>query len=251
MVPIPVDQEGLNVDQLIRSVPNARAVYITPSHQYPMGMTLSASRRVHLLDWAARSGAWIIEDDYDSEFRFSSHPIGSLQGMDADERVIYIGTFNKVMFPALRVGYMVVPKDLIAAFSGALGAGSLFATPLYQTVLADFIGEGHFARHIRRMRMLYMERRKALVSAIQAQLRGILEIVGDDAGMYLTALFKEGADELGISRRAGGQGIAALPLSICYLTAPSRRGVILGYGGVNVTQIRDGVRKLKASLPTR
>ena len=248
VIPIPVDQEGLNVDRLMRSAPHARAVYITPSHQYPMGMTLSASRRMLLLDWAARSGAWIIEDDYDSEFRFGSYPIGSLQGMDTADRVIYIGTFNKVMFPALRLGYVVVPKDLVAAFSGALGAVSIFSAPLYQTVLTDFIREGHFARHIRRMRMLYMERRKALVNAIHMGLGATLEVVGDDAGMHVAALMRHGTDEVAVSRRLGAQGVAALPLSICYLTPPPRAGLILGYGGANVAQIRDGVRKLKLSL---
>jgi GntR family transcriptional regulator / MocR family aminotransferase len=248
VIPIPVDQEGLNVDQLMHSAPNARAVYITPSHQYPMGMTLSASRRMLLLDWAARSGAWIIEDDYDSEYRFGSYPIGSLQGMDADARVIYIGTFNKVMFPALRLGYVVVPKDLGAAFCGALGAASLFSTPLYQTVLTAFIREGHLARHIRRMRMLYMERRKALINAIQMHLGATLEVIGDDAGMHVAGLLRHGTDDVAVSRRLGDQGIAALPLSICYLTPPPRGGLILGYGGVNVAQIRDGVRKLKLSL---
>jgi GntR family transcriptional regulator/MocR family aminotransferase len=234
VIPIPVDPEGLNVDQLIRSAPNARAVYITPSHQYPMGMTMSASRRLLLLDWAARSDAWVIEDDYDSEYRFGSYPIGSLQGMDADARVIYVGTFNKVMFPALRLGCVVVPHDLVAAFSGALNAAGSFPSLLMQTVLADFIREGHLARHIRRMRMLYMERRKALVDAIHMDLGGILEVVGDDAGMHLVTLLKHGTNEIAISHRAADQGIAALPLSICYLTPPPRGGLILGYGGANL-----------------
>jgi GntR family transcriptional regulator/MocR family aminotransferase len=251
VIPIPVDQAGLDVDHLIRSAPNARAVYVTPSHQYPLGMTLSAGRRMHLLDWAIRSGAWIIEDDYDSEYRFGSYPIGSLQGMDADARVIYIGTFNKVMFPALRLGYVVVPKDLVAAFSGALVGAAAYPTLLYQAVLANFIREGHLARHIRRMRMLYMERRKALVGAIHSQLEGILDVVGDEAGMHVTVLLRRRVDEVAISRRVAVQGVAALPLSICYLTPPPAVGLILGYGGASVQQIRDGVRKLKAALVGR
>jgi GntR family transcriptional regulator/MocR family aminotransferase len=247
-IPIPVDQEGFNVDQLIRSTPNARAVYITPSHQYPMGMTMSAGRRMQLLNWAARSGTWIIEDDYDSEYRFGSYPIGSLQGMDADARVIYLGTFSKVMFPALRLGYVVAPKDLVVAFSGALDAAGIFSSPLYQTVLTDFIREGHLARHIRRMRMLYMDRRKTLVKAIHMQLGNMLEVVGADAGMHLAALLPPGTSDVAISRSAGDQGIAVMPLSTCYLAPPPRGGLILGYGGANVHQIRDGVRKLKVSL---
>src|ERR1700727_270264 len=145
LVPVGVDDEGLDVRQGIRRDPQARAVYITPSHQYPLGMTMSATRRMLLLNWAARSGAWIMEDDYDSEYRFGGRPIASLQGLDTDARVIYVGTFSKVMFPALRVGYVVVPKDLLPAFSAARDAADVFSATLYQSVLTDFIREGHFA----------------------------------------------------------------------------------------------------------
>jgi GntR family transcriptional regulator/MocR family aminotransferase len=138
-----------------------------------------------LLNWAARAGAWIIEDDYDSEYRFGSRPIASLQSMDADDRVIYVGTFSKVMFPALRLGYVVVPKDLVPAFSAAREAADAFSSTLYQAVMTDFIQEGHFARHIRRMRMLYMERRTALVKAIGDQMGDMLEVVGAEAGRHL------------------------------------------------------------------
>src|SRR5271156_1474240 len=157
LVPVPVDNEGLDVAEGIRRARNARAVYITPSHQYPLGVTMTATRRMLLLHWAMRSGAWIIEDDYDSEYRLEGRPIASLQGLDTDARVIYIGTFSKVMFPALRLGYMVVPEDLVAAFAAARDATDQFSSTLYQAVMADFIREGHFARHIRRMRVLYME----------------------------------------------------------------------------------------------
>jgi GntR family transcriptional regulator/MocR family aminotransferase len=155
LIPVPVDHDGVNVAEITRRGRNARAVYVTPSHQYPMGMTMGATRRMLLLNWAARSGAWIIEDDYDSEYRFGSRPIASLQGLDTDGRVIYIGTFSKVMFPALRLGYVVVPKDLVHAFSAARDAADIFSSTLYQAVMTDFIHEGHFARHIRRMRMLW------------------------------------------------------------------------------------------------
>jgi GntR family transcriptional regulator/MocR family aminotransferase len=246
---IPVDEEGLSVDQLARSAPRTRAVYITPSHQYPLGMVMSAGRRMRLLNWAATSGAWIIEDDYDSEYRFGSYPIGSLQGMDADARVIYLGTFSKVMFPALRLGYVVVPPDLVAAFAAVLDAAGIFASPLCQTVLTDFIQEGHLARHIRRMRMLYMERRKTLVSALRTQFGDTLDILGADAGMHVVALLPPGVDDVTVSRSAASQGIAALPLSSCYVNPPERGGLVLGYGGATLHQIREGVRQLKASLP--
>jgi GntR family transcriptional regulator/MocR family aminotransferase len=178
LIPVPVDEEGLNMGELLapgRRGQNARAVYITPSHQYPLGTTMSATRRMLLLNWAVRTGAWIIEDDYDSEYRFDTRPIASLQGLETSARVIYVGTFSKVMFPALRVGYLVVPKDLVSAFSAARDAADVFSATLYQAVLTDFIREGHFARHIRRMRMLYMERRRTLTEEIRSQMAGGLD----------------------------------------------------------------------------
>jgi GntR family transcriptional regulator/MocR family aminotransferase len=178
LVPVPVDQEGLNVAEGIRRGSGARAVYITPSHQYPLGVTMTATRRMLLLNWAARSGAWIIEDDYDSEYRLGGRPIPSLQGLDTGERGIYVGTFSKVMFPALRLGYMVVPDDLVDAFSAAREATDQFSSILYQAAMTDFMRDGHFARHIRKMRMLYLERRTALVEGIQSQMSGKLEVIG-------------------------------------------------------------------------
>jgi GntR family transcriptional regulator / MocR family aminotransferase len=248
VVPIPVNAEGMNVEDMIRRAPNVRAAYITPSHQYPLGVTMSATQRLRLLDWASRSGGWIIEDDYDSEYRFSSRPIGSLQGTDTDARVIYLGTFSKVMFPALRLGYAVVPKDLVTAFSGVLDAVGIFSSPLYQTVLTDFIREGHLARHIRRMRMLYMDRRSVLVRVLRAQLGDTLEIVGAEAGMHLAALLPRGVSDAVISRNAARRGLSVMPLSTCYLNPPARGGLILGYGGTGEQQIRDGIRKLKMSM---
>src|SRR6266852_1005015 len=247
LLPVPVDDEGINVAEIGRGR-DARAVYVTPSHQYPMGMTMSATRRMLLLNWASHSGAWIIEDDYDSEYRFESRPIASLQGLDTDGRVIYIGTFSKVMFPALRLGYVVVPKDLVPAFSAARDAADIFSSTLYQAVLTDFIREGHFARHIRRMRMLYMDRRRVLINAIQIQMGDMLEVIGAQAGMHLVALLPRGINDVAVSRKAAQRGISAMPLSVCYSKAPTRGGLILGYGGANAHQIHDGMRKLRLSV---
>jgi GntR family transcriptional regulator/MocR family aminotransferase len=244
LVPVPVDHEGLNVAEGIRRAEGARAVYITPSHQYPLGVTMTATRRMLLLNWAARSGAWIIEDDYDSEYRLGGRPIPSLQGLDTGERVIYVGTFSKVMFPALRLGYMVVPEDLVAAFAAARDATDQFSSTLYQAVMTDFIREGHFARHIRRMRMLYLERRTALVKGIQSQMSDKLEVIGAEAGMHLVALLPPGVSDVALSKKAAEMGISAMPLSACYLKTPARAGLILGYGGTDARQIRDGIRKL-------
>ena len=137
----------------------ARAAYVTPSHQYPLGVTMSASRRLQLLDWARRTGAWVIEDDYDSEYRYESFPIAALQGLDRDGRVIYIGTFSKVLFPSLRVGYLVIPPDLVPRFVAVREAMDIFPASLPQAALTDFINEGEFGRHLRRMRALYADRR--------------------------------------------------------------------------------------------
>jgi len=248
LVPVPVDQEGLNVAEGIRRARGAHAVYITPSHQYPLGVTMTATRRMLLLNWAAGSGAWIIEDDYDSEYRFGGRPIPSLQGLDTGARVIYVGTFSKVMFPALRLGYLVVPKDLVEAFANARDATDQFSSTLYQAVMTDFIREGHFARHIRRMRMLYLERRTALVEAIQSQMKDKLEVIGAEAGMHLVALLPLGVNDVAVSIKAAQMGISAMPLSSCYLKAPARGGLILGYGGTDALQTQDGIRKLKRCI---
>jgi GntR family transcriptional regulator/MocR family aminotransferase len=248
LVPVPVDHEGLDVAEGIRRARSAHAVYITPSHQYPLGVTMTATRRMLLLNWAMRSGAWIIEDDYDSEYRLGGRPIASLQGLDTDGRVIYVGTFSKVMFPALRLGYMVVPMDLVDAFSTARDASDQFSSTLYQAAMTDFIREGHFARHIRRMRMLYMQRRTALVEAIHKRMGGEIEVIGAEAGMHLVALLPPGVNDVAISKKAAEVGLSVMPLSSCYAKSPVRGGLILGYGGTDAWQIHDGIRKLTMSF---
>jgi GntR family transcriptional regulator/MocR family aminotransferase len=244
LVPVPVDAEGLDVAAGAALSPRARAVYVTPSHQYPLGATLTASRRLQLLDWARRSGAWILEDDYDSEYRYESPPVAALQGLDRDARVIYIGTFSKVLFPALRVGYLVVPADLVERFAAMRAAVDDFPSTLYQAVLADFLAEGHFARHLRRMRRLYRERRGALVEALRSELGEAVQVLGEGAGMHLAAVLGEGSQDRRLAERAAREGLWAMPLSACYLGEPSRAGLVLGYGGTGVPEILDGVRRL-------
>ena len=248
VIPVPVDQEGLDVAEGICRGRGARAVYITPSHQFPLGVTMSATRRMSLLNWVAQSGAWIIEDDYDSEYRFGGRPIASLQGLDAGERVIYVGTFSKVMFPALRLGYVVIPKDLVQAFSDVRDATDTFSSTLYQLVMTDFIREGHFARHIRRMRVLYRRRRTALVEAIRELMGGKLEVIGAEAGMHVAAFLPTGVDDVAVCRKAAERGVSVRPLSACYLRPQARGGLLLGYGGVDEAGIREGIRKLKLCI---
>jgi GntR family transcriptional regulator/MocR family aminotransferase len=249
VLPVGVDHDGMNVAEIVQAGRDARVAYVTPSHQYPIGTTMSATRRVLLLNWAVRTGSWIIEDDYDSEYRFGSRPIASLQSMDVDARVIYVGTFSKVMFPSLRLGYVVLPKDLVPAFSGARDAADVFSSTLYQAVMTDFIREGHFGRHIRRMRMLYMQRRNQLVNAIHEHMGDMLEVVGAEAGMHLVALLPAGVSDVAVSTEAARMGICAMPLSSCYITPPARGGLVLGYGGTNFHQIRSGIGKLKMCVP--
>ncbi|WP_430390979.1 PLP-dependent aminotransferase family protein [Dyella sp. 20L07] len=244
LIPVPVDSDGIDVAQGARLGPAARAVYITPSHQFPLGTTMSASRRMQLLDWAARHQAWIIEDDYDSEYRFGGRPLASLQGADAHARVIYVGTFSKVMFPALRLGYLVVPKDLVPDFHAGRDAIDTFTATLYQRAMTDFIREGHFARHIRSMRVLYQARRAAVLEAIREHLADRFEVLGADAGMQLAGWLPHGVDDVGVSRAAALHGVSVRPLSLCYLNPPQRGGLILGYGGASLEEIREGVRKL-------
>ncbi len=247
-VSIPVDDEGLDVAQGIRRSPTARVAYVTPSHQYPLGMKLSATRRMLLLDWATSNGSWIIEDDYDSEYRFESRPLASLQGLDTDARVIYVGTFSKVLFPALRIGYVIVPKDLIAAFIEVRHATDIFSSTLYQRVLTDFINEGHFGRHVRKMRMLYMERRNVLASALSKNFGNSLKMMVADGGMHVVVLLPEGSDDCALAKKAAKNGIPVLPLSTCYFGTPPKCGFVLGYAGSSVANIRAGVRRLATSL---
>ncbi len=248
LVPVPVDEEGLNVAAGIEKCPQASAAYVTPSHQYPLGMVMSASRRLQLLDWARRNGSWVIEDDYDSEYRYESLPIASLQGLDRDARVLYVGTFSKVLFPALRLGYLVLPPDLVARFVAVRDATDIFPPAFLQAVLADFLREGHFARHLRRTRELYRERRGALVDALRAQLGGRLEVCGDEAGMHLVASSTRGFDDVGVAMRAAREGLWAMPLSPCCLGRTTRRGFVLGFGGTDVPDIPGGVRRLRSAL---
>ncbi|WP_109123930.1 PLP-dependent aminotransferase family protein [Dyella sp. C11] len=244
LVPVPVDAEGIDVAHGARVAADARAVYISPSHQFPLGMAMSASRRMQLLHWATRNDAWIIEDDYDSEYRFGSRPLSSLQGTDTQARVIYLGTFSKVMFPALRLGYIVVPKDLVTDFYAGRDAIDTFSSMLYQSVMTEFIREGHFARHIRSMRTLYMEKRIAVHEAIGRYLGGRLEVIGTEAGMQLAGLLPDGVDDVAVSRRAAEVGVSVRPLTPCYIGEPGRVGLILGYGGASLVQIDEGVRKV-------
>src|SRR5215471_16671097 len=251
IVPVPVDEQGMVVSAGIKRCRKAKAAFVTPSHQFPLGVTMSASRRLQLLDWAQSSGAWIIEDDYDSEYRYRSMPVAALQGLDAHARVIYIGTFSKVLFPSLRLGYLVVPWDLVDQFLTIRRAMDLGPPSFHQDVLVDFMSEGHFARHIRRMRVLYRDRRSALVDSINKELGPTVEMLGDEAGMHLAVTLREGRRDVEIAERAARQNLWIWPLSPSYIGKPSRQGFILGFGSTKITEIPSAVRQLRNLLTNK
>jgi GntR family transcriptional regulator / MocR family aminotransferase len=252
-VPVPVDEDGLNVDAAIRLAPNARVAFVTPSHHYALGVTMSASRRFQLLEWSRQASSWIVEDDYDSEYRFDSMPIPSLQGLDPGDRVIYIGTFSKVLRPSLRLGYIVIPADLVDRFAAVRFTMDIFPSYLFQEALTDFMHDGHFARHIRRMRALYKDRRAALVECLRAEFGDLLKIHGSEAGMHLTVTLPEtfkggGVSDVDIAARAAKDKLWLWPLSPCYTNGKPRQGFILGYGNTPEGQMPTAVRRLRQLL---
>lgn len=210
-VPVPVDGEGLMVDEGVRLAPDARAAFVTPAHHSPLCMSLSLARRTALLDWAADNRAWIVEDDYDGEYRYASRPLPALQSLDRDGRVLYMGTFSKVLFPGIRLGYLVVPEAEIARFDNTRHTYSSGSPALMQTIVSDFMAEGHFVRHIQRMRNLYGERREAAVRGLQRALGGALRADPQPGGMHLVMRL-DGSDSA-LAGRMREQGMASLALS--------------------------------------
>jgi GntR family transcriptional regulator/MocR family aminotransferase len=241
---VPVDDEGMSVAALRALHDGVRAAYVTPSHQYPLGVSVTAARRLALLDWASQRGVWIIEDDYDSEYRYVSRPLGALQGIDSHQRVIYIGTFSKVLFPALRVGYVVVPPALRQKFVDAREAFDIFSPTLYQLALVDFLREGHFARHLRRMRSIYLRRRAAMIEGVQRHCDGRLHVHNADAGLHITTFLEAGIDDLKVLERMTARGLTATALSTCYAGPVSRSGLLLGFGGFSEQRIARATRVL-------
>jgi GntR family transcriptional regulator/MocR family aminotransferase len=248
LVPVPVDDAGMNVTEGMRRKHRARAAYVTPSHQFPMGCTMSVSRRLMLLDWASRNDAWILEDDYDSEFRFAGQPISSLQSLDTDARVVYIGSFSKVFSPGLRIGYMVIPMDLVAPFRATRQAIDISSPTLSQLAMADFMQNGHFARHIRHLKQIYSGRRKAFIEAIQQHIGSDMRVAGTVAGLHLVGLLPAGSNDVLVAHRLAEAGISAIPLSSCYLEPGGEAGLVLGYANVEVEEIRAATKLLAAVL---
>jgi len=246
-IPIAVDEEGLTLKRKTES-PAPRLVFVTPSHQFPLGVTMSLARRLALLEWAAQSGTMIVEDDYGSEYRYTGRPLAALQGLDTLDRVIYVGTFSKVLFPALRLAYAVLPAHLVDAFSAVKGTLDGHPPLLEQATVAEFITAGYFARHIARMRALYRERQEALLEAARRRLVGLLDVRPTATGMHLVAWLPPHYDDCAVARAAGQAGIEVAPLSSFRVRASGAPGLILGFASSSASAIDIATATLAALL---
>jgi GntR family transcriptional regulator/MocR family aminotransferase len=235
-VPVPVDDEGIDVGAGRSVAPDARLAYVTPSHQYPLGVPLSLARRLALVAWARRANAWIVEDDYDSELRYVGRPLAPLQGIDDSGRVIYVGTFNKVLFPAVRAAYLVLPDALVEPFERAKALSDGFTSPFVQAVLADFIDEGHFSAHLRGLRGLCQARRDAFLAAASALLPAHATLGPAEAGLHVALHLPGRTDDDRIARRAVRAGLSLPSLSAQSMEAPVR-GLLLHYGHVSAEEM--------------
>jgi GntR family transcriptional regulator/MocR family aminotransferase len=245
--PVPVDDSGFDPLLAERLWPSARFACVTPSHQFPSGATMPVDRRLALIDWAARKDGWIVEDDYDSDFRYGGRPLAALQGLDGGNRTIYCGTFSKSMFPALRLGWLVVPSDLLPAFLAVRRLADMAPSALTQAAMADFMAEGLFAAHLRRTRLLYAERRQCLLAAAAQSLSGLADVVAGEAGTHAIAWLPDGKDDRTIAAAAHLQGLAPVALTQ-YRLHSGRPGLILGYGNTPVESILPAIQTLARVL---
>lgn len=248
LTPVPVDDEGIDVLQGRHLAPEARLICVSPSHQYPLGISMTLRRRLELLDWARAADAFVLEDDYDSEYRYAGRPLAAMQGLDEDGRIIYVGSFSKVMFPGLRIGYMVAPPALVEPFRAIRRLLDSHPSSVAQAAIADFISEGYLTSHIRRMRALYEERQVALLDAVHSTLGERLKIAPDDAGMHLVGYLPNDVDDAALSQRAAANNVVAPPLSGFYRNAPQLKGLLLGYAGVPEQEIWRATKRLANAL---
>lgn len=247
-VAVPVDRGGLVVQAGVAAAPDARAVFVTPSHQFPLGVAMSMGRRLELIAWARSAGAWIVEDDYASEFRYAGAPLASLQGLDGGERVIYVGTLNKSLFPGLRLGFLVAPRALVEPLSALRRLADRQPPSLTQAITLDFMESGQFAAHIRRRRLAYKAQRDALAGALGRRLGHILEPDVPDQGMHLIAYLREGRSDVEAEARAAARGVLARAISPLHHAAAPRQGLLLGFTGFPASAMEAGVARLAAAL---
>ena len=247
IVPVRVDSQGIDVAAGTRQAPGARMVYVTPSNQFPLGMPMSLMRRLALLKWATKAGAWIVEDDYDSEFRYATRPLQCLHGLDTDGRVMYVGTFAKSIFPAMRLGFVIVPVDLVHHVHAIRRAADLHPPMLEQMALADFIRDGHYATHLRRMRSIYRERLEALEAAAKEFCAGPLRLRTIQTGLHAVADL-DGVDEGRVCEEARERGIEVAPLGTYYLGRRTANGLLLGFASTPPDTLRRGMERLAAAI---
>jgi GntR family transcriptional regulator/MocR family aminotransferase len=245
IVRVPIDSDGFDI---ARAQGTARAAAVTPSRHYPTGATMPLARRLQLIEWAIAEGAWIIEDDYDSEYRYRGRPLPALASLDERGRVLYVGSFSKTMLPGLRLGFLVVPAALVDRFATTMAARTPRAALMMQPVLARFIAEGHLGAHIRRMRRLYAKRQAALIAAIARHAQGILSAEPEPAGMHLLCRLTNGMDDREAEARAREAGLSAPALSAYFAGPPTREGLLLGYAGFDEETIEDAIARLARSL---
>jgi GntR family transcriptional regulator/MocR family aminotransferase len=250
LIPVPVDQDGLVVEYGLRRAPNFRLAFVTPSHQHPLGVSMSVERRFALLNAAKNANAFIIEDDYDGEFRYSGHPPPTLKSIDTLGRVIYVGTFSKTLFPALRLGFFLAPAPLVDVFNRVSKALLQGVASSHQAVVADFMQEGHFATHIRRMREIYAERHQILCDATQERLSGLLDIVPTDTGLHTIGRIPQNLDEVEIATAALEKNIVVTPIKRYCIAPTDQKGLVLGFSGIPPSEIIDGVKTLSEVLET-
>jgi len=241
LLPVPVDRDGLDPAQLPE---HASVVFVTPSHQFPTGAILPLARRLALLAWARRKNSVIVENDHDGEFHYEGRPLESLQGLDTEGRIVYIGTFSRTVFPALRIGYLIVPKSLTTVFTAAKWLNDLHSATLEQQTLAEFISTGMYERHLRRLRRRNTARREFLLEAIHKYLGKRVEVTGDGSGAHIVLWPRKRISEDTIVAHAASRGVGVYGISHCFLAQPSRPGVILGYSRMNEKEIREGIRLL-------
>jgi GntR family transcriptional regulator / MocR family aminotransferase len=245
---IPVDNEGFDANEARRRCRKPRLIYVTPAHQFPLGPMMPVSRRLSLLEWSYRTGAWIFEDDYDSEYRYAGRPVPALQGFDQRGSVIYSGSFSKVLLPSLRLGYIVVPSELVDKFAAARFLTDRHSSVLDQAAMCEFLAGGHFGRHIRRMRELYANRLTTLRDAMHSRLAGIIDLPGCEAGIHIAAWLQSGLDADTISTAVAARNVEAIPIRRFVLRTPRPQGFLLGFAPYASRQIREGVDVLAAVI---